>query len=200
MVHFNDMETAISFLKSWGSLGPMVAFGLFFVQAVIPIFPYLILAGAAGMVFGTGWGFLLAWQAALWGAVLVFQLSKLWGKDWFLGRMYERHEITLDQVDNRVWFVSILIARIFPVVPTLAINVGSGLAGVPFWTFTLSSALGKIPTALIYSALGSHLYKTGNITQTLIIVGFILIISFWGIRRYENKLRVFRRKPNRDND
>ncbi|MGE5449973.1 MAG: TVP38/TMEM64 family protein [Methanomassiliicoccales archaeon] len=190
------METTINILKSWGNLGPIVAFGLFFVQAVIPVFPYMILAGAAGMVFGTGWGFLIAWQAALWGAVLVFILSKRWGKDWFLGRIYNQYEINLDQVDNRVWFISILIARIFPVVPTLAINVGSGLAGVPFWTFTLSSALGKIPTAIVYSALGSHLYKTGNVTQTLLIVAVILVISYYGIRHYRDKLKVFRKKSN----
>jgi len=195
-MNLNDMETTINLLKSWGSLAPLIAFGLFFVQAVIPVFPYMILAGAAGMVFGTWWGFLLAWQAALWGAVSVFVLSKRWGKDWFLGRIYERYEISLDQVDNRVWFISILIGRVFPVVPTLAINVGAGLAGVSFWTFTLSSALGKIPTAIVYSALGSHLYRTGNISQTLIIVAVILIISYYGIRYYRDKLQVFKKKKD----
>lgn len=147
------------------------------------------------MVFGTWWGFLLAWQAALWGAVLVFVLSKRWGKDWFLGRMYQRYEVSLDQVDNRVWFISIIIARVFPIVPTLAINVGAGLAGVSFWTFTLSSAIGKIPTALAYSALGSHLYNTRNVTDTVIIMVAILVISYLGIRYYRDRLQVFRRKP-----
>ncbi|MGE5381750.1 MAG: TVP38/TMEM64 family protein [Methylocystaceae bacterium] len=195
-MNFHDMESAVNFFKAWGSLGPMVAFGLFFVQAVIPVFPYLILAGAAGMVFGTWWGFILAWQAALWGAVLVFVLSKRWGKDWFLGRMYQRYDISLDQVDNRVWFVSIIIARVFPVVPTLVINVGAGMAGVSFWTFTLSSAIGKIPTALVYSALGSRLYQSRNLTETIVIIMGILVISFAGISYYRDRLKIFKRKPD----
>lgn len=193
-LELTDIGNTVLYLRSWGNMGPVVAFVLFYIQAIVPVFPYMILAGAAGMVFGTWGGFLLAWQGALWGAVLVFVLSKRLGKDWFMTRLYLRYEINLEQVDNRVWFFSILIARIFPVVPTPLINVGSGLAGVSFWTFLFSSALGKIPTALIYSALGSQLYKTRNWTQAMMILGVIMLVSFVGIRYFRDRLTVFRRK------
>ena len=65
MLEKATVETAIKYITSFQALAPLVTLGLFFIQAVLPVFPYMILAGAAGMVFGFWKGFVLAW-VGLW--------------------------------------------------------------------------------------------------------------------------------------
>ena len=190
MLEKATVETAIKYITSFQALAPLVTLGLFFIQAVLPVFPYMILAGAAGMVFGFWKGFVLAWVGALAGACSAFWVSRWLGKEWFVGRINERYHLDLESVDPRYGFWMILIARIFPVVPTPFINVAAGVGGVRFSVFALSSALGKIPTAVIYTAIGYNLYRTRDLTQALVLIGFILIVSYFGINHFRHRFSI----------
>jgi len=188
------LEATVRYISSFNGLAPAVAFGLFFIQAVIPLFPYMILAGAAGMIFGFWEGFLLSWSGALLGACAAFWISRALGKDWFVRRVNERCRLNLEAADPRYGFWGIVIARVFPVVPTPLINVGAGVGGVPFWVFTAASAVGKIPTAIVYTGLGYHLYKTRDLAETVLLLAIILIISYIGINYYRARF-PFRKPP-----
>lgn len=158
-----------------------MALALFFVQAIAPVVPYMILAGAAGAIFGYTTGFFLAWLGALAGASCLFLLAKYLARDFFVRRLQDRYNFDLAGLEERKMFLLILICRIFPVVPTPIINIGSGISGVPTRTFFFASALGKIPWAIIYVALGDYFIQSQNLTATLMIVGIILLVSFFSI-------------------
>lgn len=182
------VEATMRYISNFHGLAPLVTFGLFFIQAVLPLFPYMILAGAAGMLFGFWKGFLLAWLGALLGACVAFWISRALGKEWFVTRINERYRLDLEAIHPKYGFWGIVIARIFPVVPTPLINVAAGVGGVSFWTFLTSSALGKLPTAIVYTGMGYHLYRTGDINQTLMMLALILIISYLGISHFRSRI------------
>lgn len=199
-VDFSSIDSTVAYLKSFGVFSSAVTFLIFFIQAIAPIIPYMIIAGAAGMVFGKLHGFLLAWVGALAGAMFLYSISKRLGSNAFLNKIQEKYSFDLREVDDRYAFWILLICRIFPVVPTPIINIGSGLGGVRAWIFFLSSAIGKIPWALIYVAVGDYFIQSKNLSYTLMMIGAILIFSVVGISIARRKLPSFRKDEEIEED
>ncbi len=49
-----------------------------------------------------------------------------------------------------------LVARCIPFLPFFALNLGAGAIGMRWWTFNWSTALGILPAAIIFTALGDR--------------------------------------------
>lgn len=176
-----DNVNAISaFLNSYGLLAPAVASALFIMQAVLPVFPYMILAAAGGALFGFKLGFFLAWSGALTGACLAYWICRLAGSEWVIETIESRFSYDLRQIDRRLAFWSIVFARVLPVLPTPIINAAAALAGVPFRIFFFSSAIGKLPSALLYTGLGLCLVQAGDIRLTSLLLVLVLLLLLGG--------------------
>ncbi|MGR6837292.1 TVP38/TMEM64 family protein [Syntrophomonas erecta] len=189
LITLANIRSITNYIQTFGILAPLVAFVLFVVQAALPIFPYVILAAAGGILFGFKMGFLLSWLGALAGACLAFWISRLVASEW-ASRQIERYfGYKVGKNNSGLAFWSILIARVVPVVPTPLINVAAALGGVSFWNFFFSSAIGKIPTAFLYTGLGLALFQTRDIKLGLAIVSIILILLVVG--RYYARGRLF---------
>lgn len=166
----------ITHMDQFGNFAPLVAFSLFTMQAMLPVFPYVILAAAAGILFGFKLGFLLAWLGALTGACLAFWMCRLLGNTPFVQRYYILMGYDASSLNGTMAFWTIVITRILPVVPTPLINVAAALGGVSFPNFFASSALGKIPTALLYTGLGLALFNAKDVKSALMITGLTLLV------------------------
>ena len=180
-----SVSMVISYVRDFGILAPLVAFVLFVAQAALPVFPYVILAAAGGLLFGFKLGFLLSWLGALTGACLAYWLCKWLGGEWANRKIKERWDYDVKQVNGEMAFWTIVLARIVPVIPTPIINVAAALGGVPFWNFFFSSAIGKIPSAVLYTGLGICLFQTRDIKLTLVIIG--AIVARVAVGRYMTK-------------
>lgn len=186
--NMNDIQAISSYIQSFGLLAPAIALGLFAIQAALPLFPYVIMATVGGLLFGFRIGFLLAWIGALLGACLAFWLCRLFGAEWVSGRIESQFGYKIQKIDSETAFWSILLARIIPIVPTPVINIASALSGVSFRTFFLSSAIGKIPTAILYTGLGLCLFKIQDVKLALSILVVILLFMFSA--RYLRKVKA----------
>ncbi len=177
--NINDIQAISLYIQSFGLLAPAIVLGLFIIQAAFPVFPYIIMATVSGLLFGFGTGFLLSWVGALLGACLAFWLCRFLGADW-VGCRIERHfGYKIQNIDSETAFWTIVLARIIPVVPTPIINIASALSGVSFRTFLFSSAIGKIPTAILYTGLGLCLFKIQDlkIIISLLVIILLIVIS-----------------------
>lgn len=190
---FFSIDSTVLYIKSFGIYGSLVAFILFFLQAIAPIIPYIIIAGAAGMIFGKWIGFLLAWLGAIAGAWFLYWIASKIAGNRLVVKLQQRYNFDIARIDNRHIFWVLLACRVFPVVPTPLINIGSALAGVSPKIFLSSSALGKMPWAFIYVALGNYLMQSKNISNTLTLIGLILLISFLGITYFRKLLPKYYR-------
>lgn len=190
IAEFADVHAVIAYVKTFGVMAPLVAFGLFVVQAALPVFPYIILAAAGGLLFGFKMGFLLSWSGALAGATLAYWVCRLLAAEWAERKIKQRFGYDISRTDGWMAFWSIVVARIVPVIPTPAINAAAAVGGVSFWNFFFSSAIGKIPSAVLYTGLGLALYKTQDIKLALIILGAVLTLAIIG--RYYAKDRFFK--------
>lgn len=184
---FENLAVLSNYVQQFGHWAPVVAFGLFVIQAALPVFPYIILAAAGGMLFGFKLGFILAWSGALTGACLAFWICRLLGYSPLSQWLYTRYGYDVDNHSPSVAFWSIMISRVVPFVPTPLINVAAALGGVSFFIFLVSSAIGKLPTAILYTGLGLALFNARDINTILLIIAGVMLLLL-GLRFLARKL------------
>ncbi|HZK42876.1 MAG TPA: TVP38/TMEM64 family protein [Syntrophomonadaceae bacterium] len=192
--NFSNVAMVSNYLTNSGFLGPATAFFLFVIQAALPVFPYIILASVGGMLFGFKAGVLISWSGALAGASLAYWFFRLSGSEWIAIQLKKRFNYEIQEVNEELAFWSIIMARIVPVIPTPLINVVAALGGVSFRNFFLSSAIGKIPSAVLYTGLGVALFSKQDIKITLIIIGAILALIILGRCLTKGKNTIFSQK------
>jgi Uncharacterized conserved protein len=181
----SSLHSIILYINGFGIFAPLAAFILFMIQAILPVFPYVILAAAGGIIFGFKLGVLLSWLGALTGACIAYWMCRVLGYSRFLQRFYTRMGYDVRQLDSSMAFWTIIVARIIPIIPTPLINAAAALGGVSFPNFVASSAIGKIPSAVLYTGLGLALVKSKNIKTFLLIIG--LTLAFFLLVKYQGK-------------
>ena len=159
-------------------------FFLSVVFSVFPIVPFTIFAGMMGVKYGVWIGGLINWFGNVGAAIIFFLLARYFfvrGFKQYLSRFkgYQKW----NQIVNRNSFMTVMFARLIFIVPAPVINIGSGLSSIPFRTYFLATAIGEMPSMLVYAFLGNQIFTS---IQTFIYglslyLGFVLVI--WLIYR-----------------
>jgi uncharacterized membrane protein YdjX (TVP38/TMEM64 family) len=112
-----------------------------------------------GFLFATFPGALYNVAAATIGAVAIFSAAK-WGLGDRLAARLDAGQGTIrrikDGIDENQWSMLFLI-RLVPVVPFFVANVVPALVGVPLLRFAVSTFLGIIPGAVVFTSVGAGL-------------------------------------------
>lgn len=112
-----------------------------------------------GFMFGTFPGVLFNVTGATLGAMVIF-LAARWGLGEKLAAKMDASEGKVKQIkdgiDENQWSVLFLI-RLVPAVPFFVANLIPALVGVPLYRFAISTFLGIIPGALVYTSVGAGL-------------------------------------------
>ncbi|WP_148612928.1 TVP38/TMEM64 family protein [Nocardioides rubriscoriae] len=165
-------------LDAAGVWGPALFFTLYVGLALIPC-PKALLTAAGGAVFGLWLGAALAWAAALVGAVISFGLGRLLGRE-AVDRLIRGRVARVDALLADHGLSAVLIVRLVPLVPFIAINYASGLSAVRLRHFVLGTAIGMIPGTLAYAALGAY----GTNPWGLAAAGSALVVLVLGGSRW----------------
>lgn len=140
-------------VESAGWAGAVV-FVVGYALIVLAPTPASLLTILAGALFGIWWGTLLAWAGALLGAVGGFALGRRLGRpvvDRLLGGRLQQ----ADRVLGDHGLVAVLLVRLVPVLPFTPLNYAAGLLRVRPGDYLLGTALGIVPGALAYAAVGA---------------------------------------------
>ena len=112
-----------------------------------------------GFLFATFPGALFNITAATIGATLIF-LAARWGLGEKLSRRMDASEGMVKKIkhgiDENQWEMLFLI-RLVPAVPFFVANVVPALVGVPVFRYVVSTFLGIIPGAVVYTSVGAGL-------------------------------------------
>jgi uncharacterized membrane protein YdjX (TVP38/TMEM64 family) len=149
-----SVENLRAIILSYGPWAVAISIGLMVGQAIIAPLPMNVVTITNSLVFGPVWGSLLSWFSAILGASLCFLLSKTFGKTFahkILGNSFEKAEGFFQRYGLHAMF----LVRMMPLVPFDAVSYGAPLVGVPFSRFLLATAVGIIPSMLIYSYFGT---------------------------------------------
>ncbi|GAB3038339.1 TVP38/TMEM64 family protein [Nocardioides flavus (ex Wang et al. 2016)] len=138
--------------------------------------PASVLTILSGVLFGLWWGTLLAWAGALLGAFGGFLLGRRLGRP-AVDRMLHGRLQDADQVLARHGLVAVLAVRLLPLFPFTPINYASGLLGVRLRDYVLGTAVGIVPGALAYAAVGA----SGADPRGIVIgVACLVVLTLFG--------------------
>lgn len=151
-----------------GFLAVHVAASLFFV-------PRTLLAIAAGMLFGIGWGIVWAELGSVAGAAAGFLLARFVNA----GLISPQHSIRFGPIFDRVelgGWRAVALLRLIPSVPHSVANYGLALTRLPLGAYALGSLAGQLPMTIAYVELGAGgqrwlLGGTGWMGPTLVGLG-----------------------------
>ena len=147
-------------------------------------FPKPVLATAAGLLFGVGWGSALAIAGFTAGAMIAFGIARGLGRDAIKGWLGERLH-TLEQVFARRGVEATLVIRLLPIVPFTLANYGAGVTAVRGRDFALGTALGLVPSTVLAAVLGDALSDLGS-PRSIVALSIWTVLAavglWWGRR------------------
>jgi uncharacterized membrane protein YdjX (TVP38/TMEM64 family) len=158
------------FGESLGVLA-LIAFVPLFVLANFLI-TWPILAGAAGLLFGTVVGTPLAI-----GGVTAAALSQMWLARRLAaghhGNLLPKRTKEIEDFLTRNGALAVMETRILPVLPYGLVNYSAGLTRLRFRDMTLGTVVGAAPKVFAYTALGGSI---GDLTSPEAIAAVTLIV------------------------
>ena len=172
---FQSIETARTYIKSYGALAPVVSAILMIFQSVIAPLPAFLITFANGTLFGFWWGSLLSWSSSMVGAGFCFYIARALG----IQRITEL--ISQPAVDKANAFVekygtyAILIARLMPFISFDVVSYFAGATRMRFLGFWIATGIGQMPATLVYSYLGES--ASPYIKWILFIFAIVVAIS-----------------------
>lgn len=148
-----DVAQVQSQVDAAGVWAPVAFVGGYAVWSLLPV-PKNVVTVVAGGLFGFLPGAVLAWLGAMLGALAAFGIARRLGREGVNTLLRGR----LRQVDARLHdrgLLAVLTVRLVPVLPFTAINYGAGVTAVTRRDYALGTALGMLPGALAYAAIGA---------------------------------------------
>lgn len=144
---------------------------------LFPVVPFKVIIGMLGFMYGPFLGALISWFVALIGSVIMYLVVRTYFQKQGRAFLSKFHQVEkLQRMMEKSPFLAIFLARIVPVFPQSLVNIYPAFLNIRLLTYTVASALGKIPAMLVYSFLGNNLLS--NWTNTLIIIGIYVLFLF----------------------
>lgn len=143
----------------YGWWAPAVFAVLYALVTLTPL-PKTVFSLAAGVIFGIPMGLGAVLVGALVGAVAAFGLARALGKD-TVHRWLGHRLDGLDRGLEQRGFITIVVARLIPVIPFTTTNYLAGLTSMPLGQFTTATALGILPASSAYVTLGAYGTRPG---------------------------------------
>lgn len=143
----------------------------------IPALPFTV---AAGALFGTLLGSALSWIGAMLGAASGYWIARTIGHN-VVVRWLKRYKRADAAVASAADFAGMLRLRLIPVLALGIVNFVGGLARAPFVSYMAATAVGTVPSLVIYSYFADSLLEgVGNgraeAMRSVIFASILLIL------------------------
>lgn len=174
-----DVGQLSEYLRSFGAYAAVLGMLAVLFQTIIPFVPFVLVAGANVLVFGLGWGFTINYFMSVFGALIAFLFARYYAHE-AIARRLERYPLmhVFNKKLEKHGLFYVLSGRLIPVIPSAAINFGSGLTKIRIRDFLVATVLGKIPIILLESFIGHDLVhfheNRGRLLLLLLIFAVLL--------------------------
>ena len=179
-----ELRDRVAAAGAWG----VVAFVVVYAALTLTPFPAGALTITSGLLFGLTIGAAVVVFAATLGAWLAFLLARWLGRDG-VSRIRWARIAAIDAMLERRGLISVLLVRLVPLFPFMAVNYAAGLSAVRQRDYLLGTAVGIVPATVGYTALGA--YGTSPLSWPFAVaVVAVVIVSLaagYAARRLKNR-------------
>jgi uncharacterized membrane protein YdjX (TVP38/TMEM64 family) len=185
VVGITQKGTLIEMIRHGDSPAIIISLLLLSICVFFPVVPFVVSAGMIGAVFGTMKGAVITFSGSMFGTILLFLITRYSFREWAQQRIKKYPKVQeYEESLKRNSFLTILSARLIPVIPAPAVNIVCGLSKVNWKVFIIASAIGKIPNILILSYAGANLdhnkwFSIMMYASYLFIIFIIDIVFFY---------------------
>lgn len=149
---FNSIDTFRDFILSYGALANIIFMLVQITQIVVPIIPGGLTTIFGVVIFGPFWGFIYNYISICIGSMLVFFISRTFGKSIILNLFGEEtFDKYKDRIKDRAYEKFFAWAILLPVAPDDFLCYLTGLSDMSFKKFATIILLCKPPSIFIYS-------------------------------------------------
>lgn len=149
---FNSLDSFRAYILSKGKLAPLFFMLIQVVQIVLPVIPGGLTTVFGVIIFGAFWGFIYNYISICIGSILVFIISRNFGKSIVIrifGKdIFEKYHHKINDKSYEKFFA---LAILFPVAPDDFLCYLSGLTDMSFKKFASIIFLFKGPSIFLYS-------------------------------------------------
>jgi uncharacterized membrane protein YdjX (TVP38/TMEM64 family) len=142
-------------IRSWGAWGALGSIGLMVAHSFLP-FPSEIIALANGMLYGPLWGSVITWVGAMLGAAAAFGAVRALGRPALRRLLPPSSHADLVRWSRERGGLTLLVARLIPVIAFNLINYAAALTEIRWWTFLWATGLGILPLTITLAVLGDN--------------------------------------------
>ncbi len=173
-----DQQAISTQLRAYGAWGPLFLALAQWLQVLIAVIPGHVFLVAAGYVYGFPVGFILNFTFIVAASQFSYFLARFAGRP-LVNRFVSPTKIDhWQQIAEKQGFTFFTIAFLLPVFPTDAMNFVAGLSGLSSRKFLAANAIGRLPSAIILTLIGSHGLELSNSTWvTIAIFAAIVFVS-----------------------
>ncbi|MPM38048.1 TVP38/TMEM64 family inner membrane protein YdjZ [bioreactor metagenome] len=194
IIKHGDIAALADYLRSFGHWTIAAIIGLFVIMTFTIVFPFMILSGATGIIYGLFWGTLISWLGEVTGAVIMYVFARYFFRcaveKWIVKSSY------LKQVDDYSadnGFKVLLIARLLPLAPSGIITAVAAISRMSFKDFFMATLLGKLPPVVIKVILGHDIvFASENMARLIIVVVLVILIyaGLWWHKRTKRNSEI----------
>jgi len=177
-VDLSRVEALLVSVRGSGPAGSVV-FVLLYAACTLAPLPRNVLSTAAGTVFGFWWGLPLAYLGSLLGAVVAFWLARRLGQESVRKFGGPRASAFREALSQR-GLLTVLGARLAPVVPFTAVNYAAGMSDVHGRTYWLGTLVGIVPGTAVYVCVGAFALAPRS-SSVEMAVGALLLLLLLGV-------------------
>lgn len=197
---FMNPQTFSASMEAGGSLGPLLALGLFMLLGLVA-FPVNVLIVATAAAFGIWPGLLYATVGAMVSAVLTYLVGRRMGPGLLRKIIGPRiNRVSRSIASNGI--LAVTMVRLMPIAPFTLVNLVAGAIRIPLLDYVVGTALGLAPGLLLMTALGDRLLRILTEPSLMDILGFVVVLICWGALSFglQSLIKRFRRMMDRKRD
>lgn len=181
-----DIIGLADYLRSFGLWSIVITLILFIIMTFTVVFPFMILSGAAGIMYGLFWGVIISWIGEVVGAVAMFLFARYFFRSSIEGWIQKSNYLQqVDEYSATKGFRTLLIARLLPLAPSGIITAVAAISRISARDFFLATLIGKLPPVVIKVLLGHDIVFAGENMTRLIVVASVVVVVYLGLWRYK---------------
>ncbi|MBN1528251.1 MAG: TVP38/TMEM64 family protein [Thermoleophilaceae bacterium] len=162
------------------SLGPFAALAYIPLFAVVNfVVAWAVLAGAAGLLFGTVAGWPLALAGVTLAALTQMNVARRLAKGHH-GNLLPQRTRGIEDFLQHSGTIAVMESRIVPFLPYGVVNFAAGLTRLTYREMAVGTLVGAAPKVFAYVALGGSISNL-HATEVKVAVGLLVVLGVVGL-------------------
>jgi len=184
-----DQQSVSAYLKSYGSLGPIVLFVLLVAQVFVAVIPGHALMVTAGYVYGPV-GLLVVITSTILGSQIAFLIARRYGRDLIYKLASPKIIDRWNKTARHQGIIFYFFAFVLPIFPSDLMCYVAGLATIPPRRFFIANVLGRTCCAVFVTLIGIYGMHPPVWFWVIAALGISAFFAGWAIYKKANTLQI----------